>query len=183
MSDVIRTTPAKVRGQLQRRFAGSKAAVRRGSMAAAHRSKTMISRHTPSDLGQLAHSWGVRNMGRDSKGKFVKTKYMAELYNDAPHAGVVEAGARPHKVSAEGWWSIYEWVERHFPEAASEDGQVDVYGNDPEFSRITWAIVRKIGRDGQKATYFVRKRLPALVQIAQVEVGRAIEKHMRKGSK
>lgn len=177
---VIRTTPKKIQGQLRRRFNGSKSAVRRGALAAAHRSKTMIGHHTPSDLGQLSLSWKVRSMGRDAQGKFIKTNKLAELYNDAPHAGIVEAGARPHKVSPEGWWSIYEWVERHFPEAAAEDGALDAYGNDPEFSRITWAIVRKIGRQGQKPTYFVRSRLPALVRIAQEEVGRELAKHMRK---
>lgn len=170
---VIRTTPERVRKEIERNFRGSTKAVRRGALAAAHRGKTMIGHHTPGDLGQLALSWRVQRHGRGRE--------IAALLNDAPHAGVVEGGARPHKVSPEGWWAIYEWVERHFPEAADEDGGTDQYGNDPGFSRVTWAIVKKIGREGQKATYFVRNKIPAFVRITQIEVGRELAKHARRG--
>jgi hypothetical protein len=39
---------------------------------------------------------------------------VAITFNDAPHIGVLECGARPHPVSLEGQRAIYEWVERHF---------------------------------------------------------------------
>lgn len=140
----------------------------------------MIRHHTPSDLGQMSKSWRVVNQRR-GKGKTGLSQDICELLNDAPHAGVVESGARPHKVSPEGWWSIYEWVERHFPDAADEGGGLDAYGNDPGFSRITWAIVRKIGREGQKPTHFVRDKMPVFMQIAHKEISHAIASLAAKG--
>lgn len=170
---VVRTTPAKVGALLRRRAKAHKRSVYRGVLAAAHRGKTMIGHHTPSDLGQLSLSWDVREGDP-------KSNLLAELLNDAPHAGIVEMGARPHKVSAEGWHAIYQWVERHFDER-DEDGDVDVYGNDPVVSRITWAIVKKIGREGQKPTYFVRDKLPALHQITVKEINHQLAKLAKKG--
>lgn len=170
---VIRTTPDKIGKLLQRRAKAHEKGVRRAALSAAHRGKAMIGRYTPSDLGQLSLSWNVRG---DAKGAL-----LAELYNDAPHAGVVEMGARPHKVSAEGWGAIYEWVERHFPEARDEEGGVDAYGNDPEVSRITWAIVKKIGREGQKPTHFVKNRLRVFHEITIKEINHHLAKLAKKG--
>ena len=170
---VVRTTPDKVGKLLKRRAEAHKKGVRRAAFSAAHRGKTMIGHYTPSDLGQLTLSWDVRG---DSTGPI-----MAELYNDAPHAGIVEMGARPHKVSPEGWTAIYEWVERHFPDARDAEGDVDAYGNDPEVSRITWAIVRKIGREGQKPTHFVRKRIPTFHAITVKEINHHLSKLAKKG--
>ena len=171
---VVRTSPAQVQNLIRRRFQATKKTTRRAALAAAHRGKTMITKHTPSDLGQLTLSWDVKK-------PLTKGRQIAELINDAPHAGIVEMGARPHKVSPEGWWSLYEWVERHFPDAAAPGGEVDVYGNDPEFSRITWAIVRKIGREGPKPTYFVRDKLPTFLAITHAEINHAFAKLAKKG--
>lgn len=183
---MIRTTPKRIAKLVEKNFIGSQRAVRNAGLAAAHRGHAMIRNHTPSDTEQLSNSWRVKNQMRGAGGRFVKTQpKIAVLMNDAPHAGIVEMGARPHKVSPEGWWAIYEWVERHFPEASDEDGMVDAYGHDPGFSRITWAIVRKIGREGQKPTHFVRNKLPTFTAQVTQEVGRAMAKHANKmnGSK
>lgn len=79
-------------------------AVERGLVAAAHRARRlMVQRHSsgryPVYLGQMRAGWAVRRVPGG-----------AEMYNDAPHAGIVEEGARPHKVSKEGREAIKRWV-------------------------------------------------------------------------
>lgn len=147
-----------------------------GLRMGAERGRAIIVRRTPMDLGQLRASWKVK-----------AHDMVAELVNDAPQAGIVELGARPHKVNAEGWQAIYEWVRRH-PElygrtrpkkkvSATLAQQVTLGpfgGLDPEITSITWAIVKKIEKFGQKPTYFVMQSLGLLEQALIKEVERQL---------
>jgi hypothetical protein len=158
-------------------------ALYRGLRMGAERGRGIIVPRTPTDLGQLRASWKVK-----------AAELVAELLNDAPHAGIVELGARPHKVSAEGWQALYEWVRRH-PElygqkrprtkvsaTLEQQAQLGPFkGLDPEISSITWAIVKKIQKYGQKPTYFVRNSLEVLRKALQLEVERQLERAVAKG--
>jgi len=168
---VVRTTPAKLRNLLQRRAKASEKAVRRAALSSAHRGKTMITGHTPGDLGQLRLSWDVKKplaMGRE----------LAELVNDAPHAGSVEMGARPHPVSSEGIAALHAWVWRH-----RNYFDIGTKGRDAkkEALGIAYAIAKKIRVKGQKPTYFVRDKLPTFFRITAAEINREFAKLAAKG--
>jgi hypothetical protein len=168
-----------------------------GALAGAHRGRALIVRRTPTDQGQLRASWKVKPGAEefDAAGKL-----LAELINDAPHIATVELGARPHKVSREGWLAIYEWVRRHYRGSVTGAG-VRVYtlggggrmkarkrdgSLDPDIERITWAIVAKIKKHGQRPTFFVRHSTDELREIMGYElhreIGRAISKLKRDGT-
>lgn len=111
MSNTIRIGLEQLPGQLDLGERSIRRAIARGALAGAHRGRAVIVRNTPTDQGQLRASWKVKP-GNDEFTGFSES--LAELINDAPHIAVVELGARPHKVSAEGWAAIYEWVRRHY---------------------------------------------------------------------
>lgn len=158
-------------------------ALSRGLRMGAERGRGIMVRRTPLDLGQLRASWKVK-----------AHDMVAELLNDAPHAGIVELGARPHKVNAEGWQAIYEWVRRHpdlygqsrprkkvSASTAQQAALGPFKGLDPEITSITWAIVKKIERFGQKPTFFVLNSLDLLQQALVKEVERQLARAMAKG--
>lgn len=170
---------------LEKHGQGVVRAVGRGVFVGAQYGKTRLVRATPVDQGQLRNSWKVSKV---SNGGGVPD---VEILNEAPHAGIVEKGARPHKVSPEGWAAIYQWVLRHRralghtttyrranggtgtrvkahrPKYGDVRTQTDV---DPAIAAITWAIVKKIEKYGQAPTYFVRNTLPKVTEVVQYEV-------------
>lgn len=178
-------------------------AIAYGALAGAHRGRALMVPATPVDQGQLRASWKVKE---ESATFGDITTVLAELINDAPTVGIVENGARPHKVSAEGWAAIYEWVRRHYRGVKTPGGTTTYRlgaagrmkprvrkagqpgpfrGDDPEIASITWAIVTKIKRYGQRATLFIYNMLPQLRDALGAEMERAIAKVQSetKGSK
>lgn len=85
-------------------------AIMRAQRSACHAGKVIVKRNTPKDRGLAQNSWQA-NMG--PKNARPPTP-VAWLSNSAPYIGILEKGARPHRVSLEGQRAIYEWVERHF---------------------------------------------------------------------
>lgn len=66
-----------------------------------------------------------------------------QLYNDAPHAGVIEVGAPPHKVSQAGFHKITRW-------AVTKLGL-----SDRDARAVAMSVVKRIGIIGQPAKLFV----------------------------
>ena len=181
----------------------SDAAVRRalavGAERGAERGRSFIVRQTPVDQGQLKASWRV--LPRLSAAVKAGSQVLAELMNDAPHAGIVERGARRHSVSPEGWMAIYDWVMRHraelgivtasgapkrarkskapIPSAVGAHVPGGGVGLDPQVAYVTSGIVFKLRQRGQKATYFVRDSLEALRSILDTEVRGAVDRALR----
>lgn len=164
-------------------------AVRVGALAGAHRARALIVGRTPTDMGQLRAAWKVKEGGG---GGNILTETIAELYNDAPHITIVELGARPHKVSPEGWAAIYEWVRRHLRKTTGTGAQYRLggggkmrprgagvtgpfKGSDPDVSAITNAIAFKIRKYGQKPTLFVRNSIDEMRALMAYELNRAIQ--------
>lgn len=147
--------------EIQRREKSILAAIRRGIRNGARGGRAVLVRRSPKDLGQLKNSW------RDTASRpgTATMTTVAEVFNDAPYAGIVELGARPHPVSREGQLAILEWVQRHF---RGEDEKAQ--------RRIARAIVHKIRREGQRPTYFVRDSLGDLNALAAREVARAVDR-------
>jgi hypothetical protein len=190
-------TPGQVAGAVKRTAAAVREAIRVGAIRGAERGRAFVVRQTPVDQGQLKASWKVRpSMAAAAATR--GAQMLAELVNDAPHAGIVERGARPHPVSPEGWMAIYDWVVRH----RQELGIVTAGGNarrvkagtkvinpilqgggvglDPEIGAITNAIVWKLKTRGQVPTYFVRGSLETLRNILDAEVRGAVDAALRK---
>lgn len=99
------------------------------------------------------------------------------VINEAPHAGIVELGARPHKVSKAGVEAIAGWVRRKlrkkFQPRSAETGHYKTKKFDEdEAMSIAWAIAQKIRKFGQKPRYVMRDSLPAARQFYAEELSR-----------
>lgn len=101
MTTVIKITAAQLPALLQQEVERMPKLIKRAARAAVMRLKSyMVARVNAlkiSDLGTYKRS-------------FVTDEN--SLTNVAPHAGIVEEGARPHKVSKEGIEAIAKWVRR-----------------------------------------------------------------------
>jgi len=176
--DIAHLPDAILRGERRIRRA-----IGRGALAGAHRGRAFMVPRTPTDLGELRASWRVKPGVTEFVGP---ESTLATLINDAPTVAWVELGTRPHKVSAEGWASIYEWVRRHYrggrlggagrmrPRRSLFVGLAAFRGDDPTIERITNAIVRKINREGSKPTLFIANSLDELRAVMAAELNRAI---------
>jgi hypothetical protein len=194
--NVIRLEPEQLADALESGEEHIRAAIARGALAGAHRGRALIVPRTPTDMGQLRASWKVNAGTSDFSGGVTGIgATLAELYNDAPHVGIVELGSRPHGVSPEGWAAIYEWVRRHYRGAVNGAG-VRTYtlggrgsmrprtrgagqpgpfkGDDPDITAITNAIVQKIRREGTKPTLFIQNSMEELREVMAAELHRAI---------
>ncbi len=178
----IRNLPAAIRRDDQ----VMRDAILRGARVGCERGRAIMVRRTPVDQGQLKASWHVRPSVKVAD---TGESTVAELVCDAPHAGIVELGSRPHKVSPEAWAAIYEWVRRH-PElytsilekpkmrrstAPHAIGPLRMWsGPDPQISEITNAIAWNIRKNGTRPTYFIRNGVPLVSRALVAEIGEAI---------
>lgn len=168
-----------VRG-LESRFAK---AASRGMVRGAMRARAMLQRATPKSQGQAKGSWALHRATLIAVGDQI----LATWVNDAPYAGVLELGARPHPVNPEGWQAIYRWVETHrslFSGFGAAQPRVSFTpgpfrGPDPQVEAVTNGIVRKIAREGQRPTYFIRNMLDDLTRVAELETQAALNAEMR----
>jgi hypothetical protein len=105
-------------------------------------------------MGQLRNGWRVIDMPDGG----------CKLENSAPHAGVVEMGARPHKVSRAGRQHIAEWAMRKLGL------------DEKEAASFAFALAKKLEARGQEPTYFTRKELETLAGFIPGEVTAEIRK-------
>ena len=160
MANRIRIDASAVPRELLRRGGMISQALLRGSHRGAERARGLMVAKTPTDTGELRGSWKVK---RGSLTGSKRTVELAVLVNSAPHAGIVERGARPHGVNRAGIQALSRWVRRHFP-SSSESQQMG----------IVWAIVRKLKAKGQKPTHFVRNNKPEAERYLVAEIERAL---------
>lgn len=164
----------------------------RATRKAAHGAKAILVKRSPKDLGQLKASWRVGKSGGGGD--------TVEVFNDAPHAGIVEHGARPHPVSAEGRKAIREWVIRHFGFPGSKkrgtrrlvgENQVTVgckvrgsrrtADMNAEIDRVVEGIIHKLNTKGQKPTFFVKNSMADIRALLEVELAAELAKVGRRG--
>lgn len=138
-----------------------RAAVETASKRAAQRMKTKLVADTDksgvNDTGALRSSWRVM-MWRGS----------VRVYNDAPYAGVIEAGCRPHPVSKAGREAIARWAVRKLGVSVAES------------KTVAFLVARKISREGQKGHWILRKAVPFLKRMLGEEVVRYLNGRGRK---
>ncbi len=131
----------------------------RGLVRAARRGAAHMPGQTPTDMGQARNSWHV-----------VEGPGGIGLENNAPHAAIIELGARPHRVNAEGKQAIAEWAMRKL-------------GLDEKAAKsFSFALAKKIEKEGQAPTYFVRAELEKLASFIGPEVEAELDK-FTKGAK
>jgi len=165
--------------ELQRREAAIRRAIGRGIRDGARRGRAFLVRKTPKDQGQAKAAWRDTATGRTSG-------MVAEVMNDAPYIGILEAGARPHPVSEEGQRAIFEWVKRNIANFIGRDRARTIKRRfksylDIEAKQIASAIVWKIRKYGQAPTYFIRDSLPELTDFAADEVAREMRALAKRG--
>ncbi len=98
-------------------------AIRRGMASGADRGNALLVRKSRkhNDQGQYMNSWHVPAR---------KNRDLVTVRNDAPHAGIIERGARPHGVNQEGREALLAWVLRNIapttrgPLQANQAGQM-----------------------------------------------------------
>ncbi len=148
---------------------------------AAERGRAVLVGKTPVYESEMKNAWKVASKGRD-----------VAIVNQAPHAGIVERGARPHGVNAEGRKALREWVIKKglVGKAAGPVGSATVAGKkmaanitavgkrsakpqasfDQQVDAIVARIVNKLRVQGYKGTHFVEKSIPQLIEFAQMEI-------------
>ena len=198
----IRLTPGQVPGMVKGNNKAALRATRSGLKRAAQRSKSLLAMSTPKvDTGQLRASWKVRKSMETGIASARGGGMAATVINDAPHAGIIEGGARPHKVSLEGFYALFLWAKRHGFSGARRKFQRGgrsrvqgpqqmrvIYGfpfadADVASAEVALGIVRKIQAHGQAPTWYVRNLMPALHQIANEEVAKRVAKSLKRKPK
>jgi hypothetical protein len=131
-------------------------AVERGAFSGAQAARTLLVGVTPTNLGQMRNSWHV-------------SRHPAvQVFNDAPYAGIVERGARPHSVSRAGIDALTMWARRKLGLGEAEA------------RRVAFAVAHKLRTQGQAPTFFVRNQLPRISRITRSEVERELRKLSKK---
>lgn len=161
------------------------AAVRAGLRDGAERGRTLMKRLTPVDLHTMINAWEVHTQ-----------PYGASLDNTAPHAGIIEGGARPHGVSKEGQASIREWVIRNLEIATVKRGksagkarklnsrEKAALKTDPaaDYAKavdsVVFAICETIRRKGTTGKFMVRSNLEKLARFANQAIKAAMEREL-----
>lgn len=135
---------------LERRVKEIPKEIKKGVVEGARKGKRTLQAANPRDTSKMADDWSV---DVDEGEKIAVT-----IKNDAPYAGIVEVGARPHGVNAEGLESIRQWAIRKLGVTQEEAEQV------------AWAVAAKLKARGQKPTYFVKNNLENITKETAVEV-------------
>jgi hypothetical protein len=119
-----------------------------------------IQRAAAAGAEALAHVAPVGITGQfKTKLRAVNHEHGATIVNDAPYAGIVELGARPHWAPVQ---PLYEWFKYKV-------------GLEPkEAWQAAYGLQRRIAREGQRPTFFFRKRLHVLRRILRAEIEAAL---------
>lgn len=203
MGAVIPIAPKQVGRSLIKRNEATFRAIAQGALRAAHRGRALLVRESPKDQGQFKASWkvragsaaksGKRSMFRTFKGLVGGGVRLADVINDAPHAGIIEKGARPHRVSEEGIQALTDWVWRNLrdqlgvvegPVKRGSGGRTKLV-RDAKMRQargIAEAIAWKLRTKGQDPQYIVRGNLALLWGMAEEEIHRRIDALSRRKS-
>jgi hypothetical protein len=151
----IRVRPGELSARIQAHRTAARRAFFEAAIESATRTIPRVRAASPVDQGEYKNSWQVVPVNPAGKPALV------ELRNDAPHAGVIELGARPFFPPI---GPLIDWVERKFGDLK---GQVSFGGRSTlsaaersEAYGIARAIQRKIGERGLPALRVLGKQLP-----------------------
>lgn len=196
MATVVTIKPgslgAFIKGSVGKNAKAVQTGVRRGAM----RTVALLTRKTPVDQGIMKNAWKYVEVGGS-----VGSPVIARVDNSAPHAGIVERGARPHMPPLE---PILEWVKRHLrsfglkaprwrnPKTgpwksagayARHDARIRAHAEavgefEDEVLKLAEAIRWKIFKYGQKGLFIVRNSLDEIREIVNDEVNKALARSL-----
>ena len=134
--------------------------IAQSALAAANRLKTYMVRLTDrmgiTDTGIYKNSFVVH-------GSMSGTGRQATVINEAPHAGIVEMGARPHHVGKEGREALKLWCMRKLGL------------REKEAEEASWAIAHKIAEVGIQGRYVFRNSLDVAIKFYKEELVRRLK--------
>jgi hypothetical protein len=181
MGNTVRVAPGALGATLRAHGRGNTRAIKAGIKIAASRARDHLKSISPVDTGLFKNAWAI-----------VAAAGNYSVENDSPYAGIIERGARPHKVNREGVEAIREWVRRKVAllgppgggparmltkAEAGPGGAFEHYVDE-----ITWAIIKTIEKKGQKGLYLVRNNLTKFLSWLDEEVQRQLDKASSGGS-
>jgi hypothetical protein len=155
--NAIKISAADLPKALRRKGEAIKGAIPKAARAASLRLKTY--------LANQSDKLGITYQGTYKNGFRATDR---GVVNDAPHAGIVEEGARPHKVSKEGREAIKRWcmIKLGLDEANAESA--------------SWAIAKTIEQHGQEGRHVMRKALPMAKKFFREELQRILREEKSK---
>lgn len=169
----VRVTIDHVAGAIRIHDESLRSACKKAARASAIRLKA--------HLRSVVKASGVNDLGTYMAGIQVEG---TSVVANAPHSGIVENGARPHKVSLQGIVAIAEWVIRKlrftWKRSASSRWRSKTPERETGRRRYRWAealgiaraIAKKIEREGQQGRYFMRDALPMASKFYHEELNR-----------
>jgi len=147
---------------------GAPKAVQRAMFSAGQRGKALLVKDSPVDRGILRNAW-----------KVVRLSDGVEIVNDQPYAGIIEMGAKPFKMSAEGRKALEGWVYRKILQGTITLKPLKGKARKSAKSRleqqaesIAYLIARKFERVGMKGKRFVYNNLDKLAELMDGEINR-----------
>jgi len=178
----IKIKPIMLAGALR----GESARVRKAMPVAAMSAGRRFAAH----LANETDARGITDRGLFKSGwRVLKTSDGASVYNDAPYAGVIELGARPHKVGREVRELLAAWAMRKLGISSAGRDSAGRYlpgykrpSRDEQWKQamaIAWGIAHKIETKGQAPTYMVRDSLPMARQFFAEELVRVLNRTKR----
>lgn len=169
-------------GQAQRDIEAKQAELRRAigraQLDAANATLRVVVRDSPVDTGLYKGSWEVKE--RTALARLGGAQKIVELRNDAPHAGIIELGARP-------FWPplqpLVEWAKRKggifgfgLDKHGRFKGKAKLKTDEVSaLEGIARAIQAKIARVGIKPRYVMKNRLP----FAEKALRRAFDEYVK----
>lgn len=118
------------------------------------RSLPDLIKNSPVDTGQYANSWDYR---ADEKS--------ATIGNYAPHAPIIEFGARPHRPPLK---PLLEWAKRVLQDPSQP----------PDYSNHVWALAiytrNKIEKYGQAPKHVMTNQIPMIIERIDEELKRGL---------
>lgn len=150
--------------EFRRDFRNMAIDVERGLTRAALRGVAPVATDTPSMDGTARAGWAVR-----------RSPHGAELYNDTPHAGILEEGSRPHMPPI---MPILRWVVGKWG-ADLEGGKKNIESLEDaskEARSVAWGVAKQIAREGTKANHMVLDNLDTLAGFAKDEVEKILKR-------
>ncbi len=118
------------------------------------RALPMLAKNSPVDTGQYASSWDY-SFDKDS----------ATVGNYAPHAPIIEFGARPFRPPLK---PLLQWAKRVLQDPSQP----------PDYSNAVWGLAiytrNKIEKYGQKPKHIMMNQIPNIIGFIDEELKRAI---------
>lgn len=106
--------------------------------------------NSPIDTGLYAQSWSVQKLQNE-----------VILGNNAPHAAVIEFGARPFKPPIA---PLLAWAKRVLQDTSQP----------PKYSKQVWALAvgvqKKIEREGMKPRHVLQNAMPEILENVRLEL-------------